>query len=574
MARTVWACLSALAFLSGGLFASADASNWSVTLDAPNQVASPGGTAIFSGVITNTTGAPLPIDLSLDLLTAPETEDFTIEFATPFLDLGLVVPTSGYSGPLFQATWGAGIPLGTYGVGELLFSAFDPADPTALSTPFTFRTPGVGVFCTESTGIIAASLAMAADDSTNAPVLVYNTAAGLLRYAKVVTETWTSETIQSGIGASANPSVVFDGDTRPHVIYYVAASGDLRYATKPATTWIVSTLDATDDVGASPELTMDGFGVLHAGYFDVTNADLKYAQKTPTSWAIEVVDSGGSVGSESAIAADEAGRPYIAYYDATNEDLKLAYKDAGVWSIETVDATGSVGTSPSIQVRGGIVSIAYRDATAGDTKLRFASGTPGSWTLTTVDDTGDPGLFAQLEINGFGQPRIAYRDAAAGQVKYAVRTDGVTWEFGIVDATSTGQVAFALSRTAEPFVGYLSSGSAVRFASFESCATASVEEDGAVLNAHLVLHPIQPNPFTPSTVISFSVGSRSMTTVRVYDASGRLVAEPFRAKVGPGRVRLDWNGATADGHRLPSGVYMYEVRSGDASAHGRMVLMK
>ncbi len=574
MTRTAWAAVLALALSWAGLGTSAEAGNWSLALDASSQVAEPGETAIFTGVVTNTTGAALPIDVSLDLLTTPETEGFGVEFAEEFLALGLDLPVEGYSGPLFRVTWDADTPYGTYGTGEILLSAFDPADPGALPVPFTVRTPGVGVFCTESTGITATSVAVAANDSTDAPGLAYNTSEGLLRYARPVADSWVSETVQSGIGAGANPAIVFDGQTRPHVVYYNAVSGDLRHATKPMFAWALAAVDTTGNVGASPALVIESSGELHVSYFDVTNADLKYAHKTSAGWAVEVVDSGGSVGSESAVAVDESGRPYIAYYDATNEDLKLAYQDADVWLTETVPAAGSVGTSPSIQVRGGLVSIACRDATAGTPALLFAEGAPGSWSVTTVDAAGDPGLSVSLQVNGFGQPRIAYRDAASGQVKYAARADGVTWEIGMVSAAATGDVALALSRTEEPFVSYLSSGSVVRFASFESCATAGVSEETPGSTAHLVLQHVRPNPFSPGTAIAFTVPRRSLTTVRVYDAAGRLVAEPFHAVANPGLTRVAWNGEASGGRKLPSGVYVFEVRSGRERAHGRMVLLR
>lgn len=573
MTRCVWTILVVLGIASAVTANGAGAANWSLALDTPAQVASPGAGVTYAGVLTNSTGAPLPIDLSLDFVAAPESEDFTIEFSPELLALDLIVPMSGYAGPIFNVTWGSGIALGTFASGELLLSAFDPADPSVLTAPFTLRTPGVGTFCTESTGFAATSLGIAADDSTNAPVIVYNTAAGLVRLGRIVSEVWTSETVASAVGATATPALALDGNVDPHVLFYLASTGDLRYAVKPGAVWVLSTVDATGNVGLAPAMAIDGAGIRHASYYDATNLDLKYAQGTPSGWTVETVDGAGSVGSASAIAVDDAGRPYIAYYDATLEDLKFAWKNGGVWSIETVDGVGSVGQAPSIQVKDGVVTIAYHDATIGDTALLLATGAFGAWTLETVDDTGDPGASSDLQLNSIGRPRIAYRDAASGQVKYAAKVDGVTWEFGTVDAASTGGVAFALSRTEEPFVTHLAGASTVRFASFGSCATVGVD-DGLPLPAGLTLHPSAPNPFSPNTRISFTVGARAATTVRIYDAGGRLVAKPFEGMADPGRMQIDWNGVGVEGRKLPSGVYLFEVQSGTESRQGRLVLMR
>ena len=61
-----------------------------MSLNAPDQVASPGGTATYSGTITNTSGSSIAFDAAIDFLGSPTTEDITINFSSGFLALGLV----------------------------------------------------------------------------------------------------------------------------------------------------------------------------------------------------------------------------------------------------------------------------------------------------------------------------------------------------------------------------------------------------------------------------------------------------------------------------------------------------
>ena len=90
----------------------------------------------------------------------------------------------------------------------------------------------------------------------------------------------------------------------------------------------------------------------------------------------------------------------------------------------------------------GLVSIAYRDATPGSPRVRFASGPGADWTLETVDATGDPGIGSQLELNNFGEPRIAYFDQATQRVLFAAKA-GATWAVGEVDVQATSAIGLA-----------------------------------------------------------------------------------------------------------------------------------
>ena len=50
----------------------------------------------------------------------------------------------------------------------------------------------------------------------------------------------------------------------------------------------------------------------------------------------------------------------------------------------------------------------------------------------------------------------------------------------------------------------------------------------------------EPNPFTSSTAIRFENPDASLVSLRVLDASGRLVAEPFQEVLPAGAHVLRW----------------------------------
>ncbi len=85
-----------------------------------------------------------------------------------------------------------------------------------------------------------------------------------------------------------------------------------------------------------------------------------------------------------------------------------------------------------------------------------------------------------------------------------------------------------------------------------------------------------PNPFNPSTTISFTVpgGMNAEHTLGVYDARGRLVRELGRGPVGPGLHEVIWDGRNQAGATVSSGMYLYRLRVDENEQTGKMVLIK
>jgi len=80
-----------------------------------------------------------------------------------------------------------------------------------------------------------------------------------------------------------------------------------------------------------------------------------------------------------------------------------------------------------------------------------------------------------------------------------------------------------------------------------------------------------PNPFNPSTTISFEIpsGSVGITTVRVYDLLGRAVATLVDEKKSAGSYSVIW-----DASSLSSGTYFYRLESGNNVLVKKLILLK
>jgi hypothetical protein len=84
-----------------------------------------------------------------------------------------------------------------------------------------------------------------------------------------------------------------------------------------------------------------------------------------------------------------------------------------------------------------------------------------------------------------------------------------------------------------------------------------------------------PNPFNPSTTISWQMPEGSLVTLKVYDILGNEVASLVNGFQKAGVHSITFNTQNAAGSRnLSSGVYFYRLSAGNFVSTKKMVLVK
>ena len=83
-----------------------------------------------------------------------------------------------------------------------------------------------------------------------------------------------------------------------------------------------------------------------------------------------------------------------------------------------------------------------------------------------------------------------------------------------------------------------------------------------------------PNPFNPSTTISFSLRERGAVSLAVYDVAGRLVRVLIDGVKEAGSHDVAWNGKDSAGRGVASGVYFYRLEAGEFIETRKMVLLR
>jgi len=102
----------------------------------------------------------------------------------------------------------------------------------------------------------------------------------------------------------------------------------------------------------------------------------------------------------------------------------------------------------------------------------------------------------------------------------------------------------------------------------EEIFLSSVEKEIDILNKY-VLFDNYPNPFNPSTKITYQLPELNFVTLKVYDVLGNEVSTLVNEEKPAGSYEVEFNGKG-----LTSGIYFYRLRAGSFFEIKKMVLLK
>ncbi|MXX39314.1 MAG: T9SS type A sorting domain-containing protein, partial [Gemmatimonadetes bacterium] len=117
---------------------------------------------------------------------------------------------------------------------------------------------------------------------------------------------------------------------------------------------------------------------------------------------------------------------------------------------------------------------------------------------------------------------------------------------------------------------------------FTVAADAIADYDGPPFSAQIpvtasqenALTPNFPNPFNPETYISYQLAEPSEVTLTIYALNGQVVRHLVQAHQAAGAHEAYWDGRSAFGQPVASGVYFYRLTAGDFTATRKMLIQK
>jgi len=111
--------------------------------------------------------------------------------------------------------------------------------------------------------------------------------------------------------------------------------------------------------------------------------------------------------------------------------------------------------------------------------------------------------------------------------------------------------------------------------SFTITPSVGIEADEAELPIEdFVLYSAYPNPFNPSTTLSFSIPTASHVELNVYNIGGQRVQTLVGGKLESGYHQYTWYGKDDLGRDVSSGVYIYKLQAGNRIQGGKVLLLR
>jgi hypothetical protein len=242
----------------------------------------------------------------------------------------------------------------------------------------------------------------------------------------------------------------------------------------------------------------------------------------------------------------------------------------------------SIATTPSLRADWhGHLHLVWRDNRDGNSEIYYKEYVPGvGWdavdTRLTVNASSqiepqvdaDPMDNAYVvwtdSRNGSGNPDIFYKERKGGSwaseiplVYAATDTTNSVQHFPAI--THDGLGSTYVMWTDERFPASIGKNKET-FYKIGFGVTTGVEPTPRASMARLLRN--YPNPFNPRTKVDFTMVRDAAATLRVYDASGRLVRTLLDSYLAAGRHVVDWDGRDDGGRSAASGVYFLRLQAG------------
>ena len=162
-------------------------------------------------------------------------------------------------------------------------------------------------------------------------------------------------------------------------------------------------------------------------------------------------------------------------------------------------------------------------------------------------------------------------DVYVGEINDSLRYEGYHWLGSGTVSQSNVPVTFTVSSCNCAHVVATATDLAENTSEFSSgfAITTDVPPEHDILPKLFSLENAYPNPFNPTTLISYDLPRSTHVMLVVYNPLGQEVAVLVNATQDAGHYRVEWNAKD-----VPTGVYFYRLQAGSFSQVGKMLLLK
>jgi PKD repeat protein len=292
------------------------------------------------------------------------------------------------------------------------------------------------------------------------------------------------------------------------------------------------------------------------------------------------------------------GKHLKVIYNPTNVTLQVAPEEAITGLTTTTNSPtplDSVTTFRATVTAGSNVSYAWNfgDGTMGNGRIvthtykaagNYTTTVTATNSLGSATDTTVANIFivpiAGLTASNDSPTRVDSVTTLTATVTTGSRVNYI-WNFGDGTPIDSGAVVKHTYRAAGNYMAIVTATNAVTTLTDTTIVavipTTAVEESEPGIPTSFMLSQNYPNPFNPSTTIRYAIPQAGHVTLKIYNLLGKEIAALVNEKQSAGEHTIRWNPVG-----LPSGIYLYRLQAGDASAGSaqrfvatkKLVLMK
>lgn len=330
---------------------------------------------------------------------------------------------------------------------------------------------------------------------------------------------------------------------------------------------------------------------------------VKYNSAGTQQWIARYNGSGNYTDEAKALAVDASGNVYVTGFSlgsTTNYDYAtIKYNALGIeqW-IARYSGSGNnidVAQALALDAEGNIYVTGYSSKSSGTgvdhdyATVKYNNAGTQLWIAhyNGASNTNDDAK--AIAIDATGNVYVMGQSSAFNAIKWITikyhHTGAEQWIASYQGPTNTAiPAALAIDAAGSVYVTGWSEGA--NSANWSNYTTIKYTSTTVMVNEKTPSLPLKnytlsqnyPNPFNPETIIEYVIPAQTSRKVDVilsiYNLQGQFVRTLVKEDKTPGRYSVVWDGRDNQKLRVPSGVYVYQLRAGDFKATKKMAFLK
>ncbi len=229
-------------------------------------------------------------------------------------------------------------------------------------------------------------------------------------------------------------------------------------------------------------------------------------------------------------------------------------------SIGHLDGTYPLGDMSFTTRTTGHVSM---EGPGGESAIFKTTDGGGTWSVELLGECASVPVFCFLDsmVGWFAYASCLFNDSMG---VFRTTDGGAVWDSTMLDSFFIARQIYFYDRihgwivTNRNYILHTSVGGVL-----------TVQKEGALLPNDFRLFQNFPNPFNPSTTISFTLPKSAFVTIKIYNVLGQLINTLVNERRAPGTYNVQF-----DATNVPSGVYYYRLSAGEYVQTRKMLVLR